>query len=338
MSILVWFAFVAMVLVLVALDLGVLTRRSHAISIREALIRTSAWVSLALSFNVFVYFLYEKGWFGWESETSGRDAAIQFFTGYLLEQSLSTDNLFVIAVILSALGIPAASQHRVLFWGVVGAVVLRFTMIALGAVLIARLDWMVYVFGGFLILTAGRMLVVRPETIQPERTLPLRIARRLFPVAEDYRGTKFLVRRGGKLALTPLCLALVLVECSDVVFAVDSIPAIFAVTTDPFLVFTSNVFAILGLRSLYFALAGLMDRFRYLKASLVFVLAYVGVKMILAHHHPIPNTVSLAIIGGILAVGILASFAATTEKAPGAPRRPRRKQRGGRAGGIGQRS
>jgi len=312
MSIWIWIGFLLFVAVMVLLDLGVFHRKAHAMSIPEALAWTAVWVVLALAFNVLVYFLYEQNW-GRGSvvsteHLSGQQGAVQFFTGYVLEKSLSIDNIFVIAMIFASLRVPLAEQHRVLYWGILGAVVLRGVMIAIGAALIEQIEWIVYVFGALLLLSAVKMLIVRHDNIDPNRNLAVRLTKRVFPVSDHFDGSHFFTSIGGRRAVTPLFMALVLVESSDVMFAVDSIPAIFAVTRDPFLVFTSNVFAILGLRSLYFALAGLMERFRYLKMSLVFVLAYVGVKMMLSHHHPIPNAVSLAIIGGILGVGLVASL------------------------------
>ncbi len=319
MSIWVWVGFLAFVLVMVMVDLGVFHRKARAMSIPEALAWTAVWIVLALAFNVAVYFLYEVNWGGGAivptDHLSGQQAAIQFFTGYLLEKSLSVDNIFVIAMIFAYFQVPLAEQHRVLFWGVLGAVVLRGIMIALGVVLIERFDWIVYVFGALLIASTVKMLVMRHDNLEPNRNFAVRLTRRLYPVSDQFDGSRFFTTVGGRKAVTPLFLALVLVETSDVLFALDSIPAIFAVTRDPFLIFTSNVFAILGLRSLYFALAGLMDKFRYLKNSLVFVLAYVGVKMMLTHHYPIPNLVSLAIVGGILAVGVLASIFAARDSA-----------------------
>jgi len=319
MSLWVWIGFLAFVLVMVALDLGVFHRKARVMRIPEALAWSAAWVVLSLAFNVFIYFLYENNWGGEASvateHLTGQQAAIQFFMGYLLEKSLSVDNIFVIAMIFAFFRVPLAEQHRVLFWGILGAVVLRAAMIAIGATLIERFDWIVYVFGGLLILSAVKMLVVRHDNIDPDRNVVVRLTRRLYPVSNEFDGSHFFTVVNGRSAVTPLFLSLVLVETSDVMFAVDSIPAIFSVTRDPFLVFTSNVFAILGLRSLYFALAGLMEKFRYLKMSLVFVLAYVGVKMMLSHHHPIPNLVSLAVIGGILSVGVLSSMVAVSDTA-----------------------
>jgi tellurite resistance protein TerC len=307
-----WSGFVLLILFLLALDLGVLNRKAHVIGATEALAWTAFWVSLALIFNAGIFYLYEHHWFGigtqFGHELSGQDAALQFFTGYLVEKSLSLDNIFVIALIFSYFGVPAIYQHRVLFWGILGALALRGIMIALGAALIQRFDWVIYIFGIFLIATAAKLLVARHDNLTPESNPLVRLARKYFPVTDDYRAEKFFVVEGGKRACTPLFLALLMVESTDVAFAIDSIPAIFAVTRDPFIVFTSNVFAILGLRSLYFALAAVLDKFRYLKMSLVFLLAFIGIKMLLSHHHPIPTQVSLVFILGILAVGVLASI------------------------------
>ncbi len=307
----VWLGFSALILALLALDLGVFNRRPHAIGTGEALGWTAFWVALALCFNGGVYLMYEHHWLGIGQTIghalSGREAALRFLTAYLVEKSLSVDNIFIIAMIFAYFRIPREYQHRVLFWGVVGALVMRAVMIAGGIALIQRFAWLVYIFGGLLIVTAVKMLVVRHDSLEPERSPFIRLLRRRFQVTEEFHGHRFFVNVEGRRAATPLALALVMVETTDLLFAVDSIPAVFAITLDPFIVFTSNVFAILGLRSLYFALAALMSRFRYLKMSLVFLLAFVGVKMILAHHHPIPTVVSLAVIGVILAVGVLAS-------------------------------
>jgi tellurite resistance protein TerC len=316
-----WTGFILLILALLALDLGVFHRRDRAIGMGEALAWSGFWISLALVFNVAVFFIYEHDWMGvgyaGVTELDGSTAALQFFTGFVVEKSLSLDNIFVIALIFAYFQIPLAYQHRVLFWGILGALILRGIMIAAGAALILRFDWMAYVFGGLLLFTAVRMLVARHDNLEPEKSPVVRLARRLYPVAQDLHGNRFFVVLEGRRTMTPLFLVLILVEATDILFAIDSIPAIFAITTDPFLVFTSNAFAILGLRSLYFALAPLMDRFRFLKTSLVFLLAFVGVKMILTHHWPIPTPVSLAVITGILGVGIVASFApAKLETAP----------------------
>ena len=312
--VLVWVGFLAFVVGMVLLDLGVFHRRHRAVGVAEALAWTGVWVILALVFNVGVFFLYGENWLGWndlhQNTLSGSQAALQFFTGFLVEKSLSIDNIFVIAMIFAYFRVPLAHQHRLLYWGVLGAVVLRGLMIATGSALLARFDWIMYVFGGLLIASAVRLLVVRHDNLDPNLNLLIRIARRFYPVCDDTESGRFFVRIEDQRMMTPLFLALIMVESSDILFAVDSIPAVFAITRDPFLVYTSNVFAILGLRSLYFALAGLMDRFRYLKMSLVFLLAYVGIKTILAHSQPIPNLVSLTIIAGILLVGIIASLVA----------------------------
>lgn len=311
MSVLVWSGFIALILALLALDLGVFHRRAHEPTVAEALGWSAFWIALAMAFNGLVFFLYENNWIGvglaFPEDIGGRQAALEFFTGYLLEKSLSLDNIFVIALIFSYFRIPLRYQHRVLFWGVVGALVMRGLMIGLGAALMASFSWMTYVFGGLLLLTAVRMLAVDHESLDPERNALIRVARRLYPVSSEMHGQHFFVHENGVRTITPLFLVLLMVEGTDVLFAVDSIPAIFAVTHDPFLVYTSNVFAILGLRSLYFALAPLLARFRFLKISLVFVLAFVGVKMLLAHHHPVPVALSLSVILGILSVGVLAS-------------------------------
>lgn len=312
MTIWLWIGFVAMVMTFLVLDLGVFHRKAHVVSIREAFIWTTVWIITALAFGVLVYFLYEHHWLGigleLGHELTGRQAATQFLTGYVIEKSLSLDNVFVIALIFSYFSVPAQYQHRVLFWGIIGALVMRGIMIVAGAVLLKRFDWLVYVFGAFLLATAVKMLIARHDNLEPEKNPLIRLTRRFFLIGESFDGGKFLTKVDGRRAVTPLFLVLLLVESTDLLFAVDSVPAIFAITRDPFLVFTSNVFAILGLRSLYFALAGAMARFRFLKMSLVFVLAFVGVKMLLSHHYEIPTLVSLSFILGILSVGVAASI------------------------------
>lgn len=307
----VWIGFLAVFLGLLWFDLGVLHRVAETLGVRQALRATAGWVAVAFCFAGFVYGLYEYRWFEWDpgqwSAGDGRDALIAFVTGYLLEWSLSVDNIFVIALIFTYLRVPAVYQYRVLFWGIVGAIVLRGVMIATGTALIHAFDWMFYVFGAILIVSAARMLKSEEDKYDPGRSLIVRAVRRMFPVSDQLDGQRFFTRIGGRLAATPLLVALLLVDVADVVFAVDSIPAILAVTQDPFLVFTSNAFAILGLRAMYFAIAGLMAQFRYLKYSLVFILAFVGVKMMLALHYHIPNLLSLAIIVALLGIGILAS-------------------------------
>lgn len=315
-----YLAFVVLVLGLLALDLGVLNRKAHVISVREALSWTVFWIFLALAFNVGVYFLYQGHLLGIGVGTGqhmdGREAATKFFLGYVVEKSLSLDNIFVIAVIFNYFRVPTIYQHRVLFWGIVGALVMRGGMIAGGTLALEWFGkWAMYAFGVLLIFTAVKMMLAHEEEMDPSRNPLVRLARRVYPVSPDFEGQRFFTRIDGRRAVTPLFLALLVVESSDVLFAVDSIPAIFAITTDPFIVFTSNVFAILGLRSLYFALAAMLDKFRYLKFSLVFLLAYIGVKMLLSHHYRIPDVVSLAIISASLVLGVLASIFATRRAA-----------------------
>jgi tellurite resistance protein TerC len=291
-----WAGFNLFVLGMLALDLGVFHRKAHAVSIREATVWSLVWVALALTFNAGIWGL------------AGSDKAVEFFTGYLIEKSLSVDNIFVFALIFNYFAVPARVQHRVLFWGVLGALVLRAVFILTGAALLAAFHWIIYLFGAFLIVTGLKMALHRDEEIHPEKNPLLRLVRRLVPVTGDYREGRFFVREEGKRMATPLFLVLVLVESTDVVFAVDSIPAIFAVTLDPFIVYTSNVFAILGLRSLYFVLAGVMQKFVYLKLGLSAVLVFVGVKMVLADVYEIPSLVSLAVVAALLTISIVASL------------------------------
>ena len=321
MTLWLWIGFVAIVLVLLAIDLGIFHRKTCIPKVSEAAAWTTVWVILAMLFNIAVFYIYENHVLGigkeMGHELTGRQAAIQFFTGYVVEKSLSMDNVFVIALVFTYFGVKAEYQRRILFWGILGALVMRGAMIAAGAALLHRFNWITYVFGALLIATAIKMLAARHDNLQPDRNPLVRLARRLYPVSADTNTDRFFVHVDGQRAITPLILVLLVVESSDALFAVDSIPAIFAVTSDPFLVFTSNVFAIFGLRSLYFVLAGAMDRFRYLKMSLVFLLVYVGVKMLLAHHYPIPTIPSLAIIAAILSVGVVASIlAGHTDSAP----------------------
>src|SRR5512147_511876 len=292
-----WVGFNVFILVMLVLDLGVFHRKSHVVSLQESLAWTAVWVVLALAFNAGVW------------HYAGSQKALEFFTGYLIEKSLSVDNVFVFALLFSYFAVPPIYQHKVLFWGILGALVMRAIMIAAGAALIAKFAWIIYVFGAFLILTGIKMIVKREEEIHPERNPVVRWFKKLMPVTADYREDKFFVRENGLRMATPLFVVLLLVEFSDLIFAVDSIPAIFAVTTDPFIVYTSNVFAILGLRSLYFALAGVMDKFHYLKIGLGVVLSFVGVKMILAHTAwKIDTLVSLGVIVVILTTSVVMSL------------------------------
>jgi tellurite resistance protein TerC len=291
-----WVAFNVFVLVMLVLDLGVFQRTSHAVSLKEALIWSGVWIALALMFNA--------GLYAWR----GQEPALQFLTGYLIEKSLSVDNIFVFVLTFSALNVPAAYQHRVLFCGVLGALLMRGILIAVGAVLLEDFRWVLYVFGVFLVFAGIRMALHKDVKIQPYRNPTLKFVYRLIPVTEEYERDRFFIRRSGRVLVTPLFIVLVAVESTDLFFAVDSIPAIFAVTTDPFLVYTSNVFAMLGLRSLYFAFANIMNKFSYLRFGLAVILSYVGVKMIVTDLYHIPSAFSLLIITGILAFTIVAAI------------------------------
>jgi tellurite resistance protein TerC len=319
MTLWLWIGFVAIVLGLLALDLGVLNRKAHIVSTGEALAWTAMYVALALAFSLAVYALYEYHWLGIGLEASqvrgGKEAALLYLTGYIIEESLSLDNMFVIALVFSYFHVAPIYQHRVLFWGIMGALILRGVMILAGAALIQRFTWTIYVFGVLLLVSAAKMLFMKEDKVEPDKNPLIRLSRRLCPVSPDFEGQSFFTRIDGKRAVTPMFLVLLAVESSDVIFAVDSIPAIFAVTTDPFIVFTSNVFAILGLRSLYFVLAGMMRRFKYIKISLVFVLGYVGVKMLLSFSIHIPAIASLCVICGLLLLGVLASVIASRRDA-----------------------
>jgi len=295
------------VLVMLALDLGVFHRKSHTVSFKEAAVWSAVWVALSLLFS------------GWIFLDLGTQAGTEYLTGYVIEKSLSIDNIFVFVMIFGALGIPNIHQHRVLFWGILTALVLRALMIFAGAAAIERFHWLIYVFGGFLVLTGVKMFFTRNKTEDTAESGLMRFVRKVIPSTTRYDGSRFITKeeRGGRLrrVATPLMLALILVEISDVIFAVDSIPAIFAITTDPFIVFTSNIFAILGLRSLYFLLAGMVDRFRYLKIGLAAVLTFVGVKMLIMDFIKIPPVVSLAVILVMLGASIWFSMVATRREA-----------------------
>lgn len=286
------------VLGMLALDLGVFHRRAHTVSFREATTWSVVWIVLSLGFNVGLYF--------WR----GPQPALEFLTGYILEKSLSMDNVFVFAVIFRYMAVPAEDQHKVLFWGVLGALVMRAAFIAAGVALISRFGWVLYVFGVFLVITGVKLLQQTHEEIHPERNPVLRLARKIVPVTERYEGASFFVRRQGRVLATPLFFVLLMVETTDLLFAVDSIPAIFAVTRDPFLVYTSNVCAILGLRALYFVLAGAIMKFRYLRPGLSVVLMFVGVKMLIVHFYKLPILASLLVICSILGVAVAASLRA----------------------------
>ncbi|HEX5808067.1 MAG TPA: TerC family protein [Anaerolineales bacterium] len=305
-SIWLWIGFNLFVLALLAMDLGVFHQKAHRVSIKEAAIWSIVWITLSLLFNLGIYFFWDR--FVPASDYSNSEAALAFLTGYLLEKSLSVDNIFIFVVIFTYFAVPAVYQHRVLFWGILGALIMRGTLIVIGSALLKEFHWIIYVFGAFLIFTGIRMAIERNEEAHPERNPVVKLLRRVIPVTESYEGDKFFVRRMGKVLATPLFLVLLIVESTDLIFAVDSIPAIFAVTDDPFIVYTSNVFAILGLRSLYFLLAGVVDKFHYLKLGLSAVLVFVGLKMILTDIYKIPIGLSLIVIASILSISIVASL------------------------------
>jgi tellurite resistance protein TerC len=299
-----WAGFNLFVLAMLAIDLGVFHRQAHAVSLREASVWSAVWIGFALLFNLGVWKLL------------GPQPGVEFLTGYLIEKSLSVDNIFVIALLFAYFKVPDEHQHRVLFWGILGALVMRAAFILAGAALLERFHWIIYLFGAFLILTGIKMAFAPEHGLEPEKNPVVRLVRRMMPVTADFRGASFFVREGGRRAATPLFLVLVMVEFTDLVFAVDSIPAIFAVTRDPFLVYTSNVFAILGLRSLYFLLAGVMHKFEYLKLGLAAILVFVGAKMALVDWVKIPAGISLGVIAAILAVAIAASLLKTRRAVP----------------------
>ncbi|MCX6831773.1 MAG: TerC family protein [candidate division Zixibacteria bacterium] len=291
-----WGGFILFVLVMISIDLGLFHRKSHAVKTKEALIWCAVWVSLALLFNVGVY------------HYRGSQAGVEFLTGYLIELSLSLDNLFVFLLIFSFFRVPKHHQHSVLYWGILGALVMRAIMIMTGIALINNFHWIIYVFGAFLVFTGVKMFFTGDQEIHPEKNIVIRLAKKIFPVTHEFHEGHFFVRLKGRLLATPLFLVLLVIETTDLVFAVDSIPAILAITRDSFIVYTSNVFAILGLRSFYFALAGMFDKFRFLKVGLAIVLTYVGLKMLLADIYKIPTILSLTFIALTIGLSILISF------------------------------
>ncbi len=292
---LLWTLFNLFVLAMLAIDLGIFRRKSHEISVREALIWTCVWITLAMFFNLFVYYYFNQ------------EKALEFFTGYLIEKSLSVDNIFVIILIFSYFKVPSAYQHKVLFWGILGALVMRVIFILTGVELIHRFHWLIYVFGGFLIFTGIRMITSSDVKIDPERNPVIKLARRILPVTQSFEGDRFFVVKDGKNWATPLFLVVLLIETTDLIFAVDSIPAILAISDDSFIVYTSNVFAILGLRSLYFALAGIEKYFHHLKYGLSAILIFVGFKMCTTDLVKIPIEISLILIAFILVIAMVSS-------------------------------
>ncbi|MDQ6909339.1 MAG: TerC family protein [Actinomycetota bacterium] len=298
-----WAAVSAFIVAVLLIDLFAFHRHAHQVSMREAAVSSAVWVALGLAFGGVVW------------AAAGGDRAGEYFAGYLIEKSLSVDNIFVFALLFSFFAVPSPFQHRLLFWGVLGALVFRGAFILVGATLLASFSWVIYVFGAFLIYTGMKLVRHGDQTVHPERNPVLKLLRRVMPVTDEYQGTRFLVRRASRTMATPLLAVLVAVETTDVLFAVDSIPAIFAVTDEPFLVFTSNAFAILGLRALYFLLAGMIDRFVYLKYGLAAILVFVGIKMVIADLWHIPIVISLLVIAAVLALSVAASLWATRPSA-----------------------
>jgi tellurite resistance protein TerC len=301
---LLWTVFSAFVLAMLALDLGVFSRRPHEVHFREALTWSAVWIALAFLFNGWIYYRF------------GSQKGLEFLTGYLIEKALSVDNIFIFVVLFGAFAVPKMYQHRVLFWGVLGALVMRAIFIALGAALLARFHWVMYLFGAVLIVTGVRLLVQHDAEPHPERNPLFRFLRRLIPAVPEYHGKSFTVVQNGRRYATPLLIVLLAIEVTDLVFAIDSIPAIFAITADPFIVYTSNIFAILGLRSLYFLLAGVIDRFHLLKIGLAGVLIFVGAKMALADVMKVPIGISLAVIVTLLGASVVASLVVPRREAP----------------------
>jgi len=295
-STILWVSFNVFVLAMLVLDLGVFHRKAHVVSVREALVWTAVWITLAMIFNLLIYYYF------------GKDKALEFFTGYLIEKSLSVDNIFVIIIIFSFFQVPQAYQHKVLFWGILGALVMRIIFILVGVELIHRFHWLIYVFGAFLVITGIRMLTSGDIKIEPDKNPLIRFFRKFFPVTDTFEGDQFFVVKNGKRWITPLFLVVVIIETTDLIFAVDSIPAILAISEDAFIVYTSNVFAIMGLRSLYFALAGIEKQFHYLKYALSAILIFVGVKMCIADWVKVPVEISLIIIAFVLMISVLMSF------------------------------
>jgi tellurite resistance protein TerC len=311
-QVLLWVIFNIFVVAMLALDLGVFHRTAHVIRIREALSWCALWMTLALLFNLGIYFWH------------GSEPALEFLTGYLLEYSLSVDNIFVFLMIFSYFRVPYLHQHKVLFWGILGALIMRALFILTGITLIQKFHWVIYIMGGFLVLTGIKMAMQKDEEINPERNPVLRLFRRLMPVTEDYQGERFFVRRSGRLFATPLFIVVLVVETTDVIFAVDSIPAILAITLDPFIVYTSNVFAILGLRALFFALAGIIRLFHYLPYGLALILVFVGIKMLLVDIYKIPIGIALGTVAAVLVSSVIASvvFPPKPEDMPSAVDQP----------------
>ena len=305
---LIWALFIAFILICLALDLGVFNKNDHVIKSKEAGIWTAVWFTLAMAFSGIIYWLFNAEMVDNPTGISANTAVLKYITGYLIELSLSIDNVFVIAVIFSSFAIPPKYQHRVLFWGILGAIIFRALMIVFGVALINKFEWIIYVFGAFLLYTAYTMFKSDNDEYNPQDSKIYKYIKKLFPVTNRIEGHAFFLLENGKNAATPLFLALIVIELTDILFALDSIPAILAITADPFIVFTSNIFAILGLRSMYFLISRMIQKFRFINYSLVVILAFVGLKMIFSHMIEVPEWLSLAVIVVSLVSGILASI------------------------------
>lgn len=310
----VWILFILLIVLFLALDLGVFHKNEHVIKTKEAAIWTTIWITVALSFSGVIYWLFSSGLVENPTGLAPNKAVIKYITGYLIELSLSIDNVFVIAVIFSAFKIPALYQHRILFWGILGAIVFRGLMIVFGVALINRFEWVIYVFGVFLLYTAFKMLKGDDHEFDPKRSFVFRQIKKVYPITKSIHGHDFFIKRMGVTAATPLFVALLIIELTDVLFALDSIPAILAITADPFIVFSSNILAILGLRSMYFLISRMLEKFRYINYSLVVILAFVGLKMLFSHQIELPEWVSLTVISVSLLAGVLASLALPDKK------------------------
>lgn len=303
----VWIAFIVLIIIFLALDLGIFNKHDHVIRSKEASLWTALWVTVALSFSGVIYWLFAEGLVDNPTQMTPNAAVLNYITGYLIELSLSIDNVFVIAVIFSAFSIPPMYQHRVLFWGILGAIVFRAMMILFGITLINRFDWIIYVFGVFLLYTAYKMFKSESIKFDPKNALAFKYLRKLYPLTTHMNGHNFFIRRMGIKAATPLFVALIVIELTDILFALDSIPAILAITADPFIVFSSNIMAILGLRSMYFLVSRMLSKFRFINYSLVVILGFVGLKMLAAEYVHIPSWISLSLIVVSLFTGIISS-------------------------------
>ncbi len=290
-----WIIFLVFLVLMLVIDLGVFNKKSHAVSNKEALIWSAVWIILALIFNAGVYWLY------------GHGKALEFLTGYLLEKSLSVDNLFIFVVLFGYFNVPKEYQHKVLYWGIVGAIIMRGILIVIGTALIVKFHWIIYIFGGFLVITGIKMAFSDDEKVEPDKNPVVKLFKKFFPVKAEFVKDKFFIKENLKLFATPLFIVLIIVESTDLIFAFDSIPAILAITHDPFIVFTSNAFAILGLRALYFVFANFVDKFRFLKYGLAVVLVYIGIKMLISGFYQIPTLFSLTFLVVVLAISVLAS-------------------------------